>query len=151
MSAPTPLTAEELDTLRSLAEKAKAAHKDNDTLELSAALDAFDYVATPNTVLALLSELTALRARVVDLECKDQSLVAALRGEQGMVFDDGYEVNVADLRARELPKGCVAVCPQCNRRYDSLKPGGCGMFKGPIPCPLNPSPSTPAQQEVERM
>lgn len=43
---------------------------------------------------------------------------------------------VTRLRERQRTPGAYEVCPQCDLRLENITPGECGMFKGPIPCPL---------------
>ena len=46
-----------------------------------------------------IAEIERLRATVIDLQYKQQTLEAGLRGVQGIEFENGYAVNVAELHA----------------------------------------------------
>lgn len=71
--------------------------------------NAVDHTGAP------LSEVDNLRSEIKTLE-------ACLRGVQGIVFEDGYEVNVADLKARvtalegqQRTPGSLESCALCER------------------------------------
>ena len=67
-----------------------------------------------------LSELEILRSQV-------QTLEACLRGVQGIIFEDGYEVNVAELRERAEKAEAALSAKRVPTREDVAKALGRGL------------------------